>query len=683
MRKIYSIAIFAMLFSNLANASIITSGDVNPTDPTIWKYLTTFCYIAESSNGAITVSDGGLIYSRMAYLGYEADANGEVTITGQDTAWNNRYYMYVGYNGNGTLSITDGGVVSSSYNWLGYENRATGTATVSGVGSVWENRFSLCVGCYGNGELNIINGGEVTVDNYLWVSRYAGSSGLINFDNGTLNTQSLFAGINELTGTGTINTNGFIFDKDVIFSQTEDLNQTIVFNENENQDISINLNIDGTGDMGVGYSTEGFMTISNGVKVSSDFGYVGYKTGSDGTVVVDGENSTWNNAENLYIGYEGTGEMTVIGGGSVSSNFSYIGYQSGSAGLVVIDGQGSIWESSNNMYVGCGGSGELLITNGGTVNCEGSCSIGGDAGLTGNVTVYGESSKLNTSDTLYVGGYSDASLEIINGGSVSNYRCYIGYFSGSNSSVTVDGYGSIWENGEILSVGKDGSGTLCITNGGKVSSYQGRLGDYSGSIGTANVSGIGSQWDSFSTQTFFVGLRGTGILNISDVGLVSNYSAQIANASNSAGTVTVSGLGSTWSNIGNLAVGYNGSGILSITNGGLVSIGKTLTIDYNCDNDSSINMMNGGMLAIYSNVDDSLQSFLNIIAGTDAINYYNEDTLCWENISGATYGEDYTLMYIDDTTDDLYGYTVLTVGVPEPMTIAIFSLGGLLIRRKR
>jgi len=119
-----------------------------------------------------------------------------------------------------------------------------------------------------------------------------------------------------------------------------------------------------------------------------------------------------------------------------------------------------------------------------------------------------------------------------------------------------------------LIVGNSGSGILNITNGGQVSnSSSGVLGGSAGATGTVTIDGTGSTWTSSSLT---VGNSGSGILNITNGGQVSNSSSGIVGSSvGASGTVTVNGAGSTWTCNG-LNIGSSGSGVLTITNGGAV-----------------------------------------------------------------------------------------------------------------
>ena len=96
---------------------------------------------------------------------------------------------------------------------------------------------------------------------------------------------------------------------------------------------------------------------------------------------------------------------------------------------------------------------------------------------------------------MFVGYTGNGTLNILNGGSVSNAFGIVAIDAGSTGAVTVNGAGSAWTTAGDLYVGSGGSATLAILNGGGVSvggdSY---LGIASGAIGAATVNGAGSSW---------------------------------------------------------------------------------------------------------------------------------------------------------------------------------------------
>jgi T5SS/PEP-CTERM-associated repeat protein/autotransporter-associated beta strand protein len=128
-------------------------------------------------------------------------------------------------------------------------------------------------------------------------------------------------------------------------------------------------------------------------------------------------------------------------------------------------------------------------------------------------------------DTIVDGGQ----LEITGGGSVTDSsRGYIGLSTGSTGAVTVSGTGSAgnpstWNSGQ-LNVGAEGDGTLNITDGGLVTNSNGYIGEFTGSTGAVTVSGTDSAGNP-STWTnsgqLRVGNSGNGTLDITDGGLVS------------------------------------------------------------------------------------------------------------------------------------------------------------------
>ncbi len=264
---------------------------------------------------------------------------------------------------------------------------------------------------------------------------------------------------------------------------------------------------------------------------------------------------------------------------------------------------------------------------------------------------------------LFVGYQGNGTLDITGGGSFSSSGDFIGFGTSSTGVATVDGPGSTWTNAWDLDVGVHGSGTLNITNGGTVTNRNAYLGSFaSDSTGIVTVDGAGSTWT--DSEYLLVGYQGSGTLNITDGGAVSNDSiGAIGVQPGSTGEATVDGDGSTWTSGTELYVGYESSGTLNITDGGLVSVAGALTIDFDSNGDGFINMSTGGMLALFGDGDGSLAEFLGLVSGTDAIRYWDDSISNWADITGATYGQDYTLNYLSGGALD--GYTLLTV---EPAT---------------
>lgn len=368
------------------------------------------------------------------------------------------------------------------------------------------------------------------------------------------------------------------------------------------------------------------------------------------------------------------------------------------SGDVVPDTDPTTWDTGTYAFIGQIGSGTLNITDGGAISSGSGC-IGDEPGSTGVVTVDGLDSTWTNNFDITVGNKGNGTLNITGGGAVSSGYGIIGYQSGSTGVVNVDGSGSTLDVGYSLSLGggafgNKGNGTLNITNGGIVKSYGGHVGDQFGSTGVATVSGAGSTWT--NGAGICVGSwGGSGTLNIMDGGIVNSASGSIGyyyssdgggNTLNSTGVVTVDGTGSTWTISGDLNVGdiYSNSATLNITNGGLVSVYRALTIDVDGNGASFINMSSGGMLALDNLFDSTalLDVFLERVEGTDAIRYWDDSIGGWANITGATYGEDYTLDYITD--GDLAGYTMLTVtAVPEPATLCVMAFGAAALLRRR
>ncbi len=432
-------------------------------------------YVGRSGNGTLKITGGGnvsgqyydgqFIYS--IYIGSNSGSTGFVSVDGSNSKWTNGGILYVGSSGNGTLNITNGGNVSSKNGSIGSNSGSTGVVTVDGSNSKWTHEYSLDVGESGNGTLNITGGGTVIVNKTTNAAYNPGSTGTINFDNGTLTTAGLAASPSQLTGTGTINTRGLVSDVDLVFNSPVSLNQTFLFKYLPNQNVTVKLDMSNPaayGDLGAGWKGDGSLTIRDGITVYSIYGDIGHHTTATGVVTVTGTGSKWANSSYLYVGNNGKGTLDITAGGNVSNYESYIGYNSGSTGDVTVNGTNSKWTSESSLDVGRSGNGTLKITGGGNVS-NSTGFIGIYSGSTGDVTVDGTNSKWINRSILYVGRSGNGTLNITGSGAVSNTNGYIGYSSGATSKVAVDGTGSMWTNSSALYVGYNGKGALNITGG--------------------------------------------------------------------------------------------------------------------------------------------------------------------------------------------------------------------------
>lgn len=129
----------------MAHAAIVIDGDVDPADPGDWD-SSSDGYVGKTGYGTVEVNGDSHLDSLAGYIGCEATATGEVTVTGAGSTWENSSCLYVGNAGNGALDITSAGAVSNTRSYIGYESDSTGAVTVNGAGSTWTSSDQLYVG---------------------------------------------------------------------------------------------------------------------------------------------------------------------------------------------------------------------------------------------------------------------------------------------------------------------------------------------------------------------------------------------------------------------------------------------------------------------------------------------------------------------------------------------------------
>jgi len=274
--------------------------------------------------------------------------------------------------------------------------------------------------------------------------------------------------------------------------------------------------------------------------------------------------------------------MVISNEAVVMGSNGWIGYSNvASNNSVQVNGINSLWSNSGNLYIGYYGSNNsLLISNGGrVVDQNGSVGFHGD-GNTALVT--GTNSLWSNSASFYVGNCgSDTLLIVSNGGGVISSNGYIAEISKwSNCTAVITGTGSYWSNTGTLTIGSVANGSnnpssgnsLLISGGGRVIDSNAVIANstnfYSNSV---TVTGVGSLWSNAGSLT--IGAVGAAnSLVISDGAMVVDQAGYIGASNTSTGnTVLVTGAGSLWSNSGILTIGGQGSGTVTVANGGVLS----------------------------------------------------------------------------------------------------------------
>ena len=147
------------------------------------------------------------------------------------------------------------------------------------------------------------------------------------------------------------------------------------------------------------------------------------------------------------------------------------------------------------------------------------------------------------------------------------------------SAVTVDGAGSSWTSIGIINVGDHGDGSLTISNKGSVDAVSITLSD---------------NWDDSLTY------GGSGAVLIESGGALTTAGPwdNIGLGPDTAGAVTVTGVGSLWKSGGAIEVGNSGNGTLTISN--QASVRAVDEFDVGNQGNSSTNNGTSGALLIES-----------------------------------------------------------------------------------
>jgi T5SS/PEP-CTERM-associated repeat protein len=533
-----------------------------------------FLTLGDSGTGCLQADGSSQVtVDGTVMLGNEVGSDGMITLSDPDTSLTIDEDPIIGMNGTGTVTIQGGAglTVMNGDLILGQGTTGLGSLQVTGTGTTLLEEGDLIVGGASTlaNTMNVSAGGLAQIEGNGIVGRDAGSNGTITIDGSgsTLQIEDLTIG-QDGTGAVTVQNSGTL-------TETGDL----ILGQNANSNGSLTVDGPSTtfsytgGDVAVGSSGTGTMTVQNGalVDLTGTAVTLGDENTGNGTLVVTDVGSQLNTGD-LTIGGSGMGALTVKDGATLNSDSSTIGDEKGSSGTSTVTGDSSTWTASD-LTVGGGGTGELDIEDGGTVSASGDkLTLGDESTGSGTITISDAGSALKFTGEIDDGENGMGVVAVQGGASFTAFSLNIGDKGTGNGTLNVTGAGTTMEVQQDFNVGEQGTGALNVTNGAHLlNDADATLADLGGS-GTAVI-------DSNSVWTIggdlSVGHQGIGGLQVTAESFVSASNITLGEiAGGGAGTAIISGSDSSASSTlqydNLLKVGDGGSGELDVQAGATV-----------------------------------------------------------------------------------------------------------------
>ena len=511
-----------------ASAQVSVGGDSTPSVPAHIDSSVDL-FIGMNGLGTLTILNGGSLTNAAGYVGLNGSGVGVVTVSGQDSRWDNLGDVIIGQEGDGTLDIQMGGSVSGEEGYIGNGPGGVGIVTVtgtdgSGKASTLSLLQSLNIGYPGTGTLNVEAGGHVAVGRRVNVG--VDGRGNIEVSNGgTLASDDAIVGV---------------YDRGEVVLKS---GASWIM----------------PGQLTVGWGDEGILRIEDGATLVSNQGYVGSEVDGDGSVTVTGAGSSWTmTRENLSLGNHGTGVMSVDDGGRVYVNAGvYLGTSntaaSGTLNVLGAPGARGILETSG--FQGGMGTANVIVDGGVVRAIRNNANFFANYG-TQQVTLGAGGGFIDTN------GYDVGIAPVMTGaGSLTKEGVGTLTLTGAN----VYGGGTTIASG-ILQLGIGGtsgsilgnvanSGVLAfnrsdaVTFGGTVSGtggvWQVGTGQTTLSAHSAGLSGISRVYDGILSVNGTLGgsfeVIGGRLQGIGQVGSTANFVGGTIAPGNSIGTLTVAG----------------------------------------------------------------------------------------------------------------------------------------------
>lgn len=467
--------------------------------------------------------------------------------------------------------LTSNATVQGEVLTLGASTGGNGTIIVQGAGSAIQFDKLVTVGGAGAGVLTMQSGARAEIG-AITIGNAASGEGTYTLDGAGTQVRTYGTGANSVVignlGEGTLNITGGarLESNQTIMGQGASGDGTVLIS-------GANSEWNGYGDLTVGLSGTGSVTVNNGGHAISGSLSIGQNNSSTGnTATVTGAGSLWNVYNDIAIGGNvagggsgGEGSLSVLSGATMTASNMTVGYVTGGEGTVTIDGAGTQLQLSAALKVGNSGDGGLTVSDGATVTAD-YAMLGVNATGYGGVVITGAGSSVTLTNRMTVAAKGDGALGIFDGATLTSNGGVIGRDADSEGGVALT-TGGVWTNTSNLTVGQDGTGLLGIASGAKVTNKTAVLGASATGSGGVLVAGAGSNWDVDGSIT--VGASGTGLFSVTTGATATSTASVVADAAGSFGLAEV--YGGSWTVNGDLVVGNGGSGVLDVAENGIVT----------------------------------------------------------------------------------------------------------------
>ncbi len=487
----------------------------------------------------------------------------------------------------GNLSGDNGSLVLSTPSFTGgtlIAGRAAGSTGGVTLSSGTLSAQSIEVARSGTGSF-LVNGGNLSAAGNVIIGSSTTGVGTFTLASGTVNQSSGYFGIGDV-GRGNLAVNGGNLTTSTVFLASSGTGSATI--------------TDGTwnaGDLYTSYFGGSATLLVNGGYLSTTQVTLGVGSGGSSTATVTG--GTWNTGL-MYVANQGVASLNVAGGMVVANGGVQAGLAAG-AGTITLSGSagsrgvlstpsltkyglgtlifnGGVLQARANQSAFITGysSTSVVIQSGGAFLDSNGFTIGVASAFTGSggLTKIG-TGTLTLSGTSNFGGAlsPDAGTTIITGSVTSGATSGIAT-SGSAATLIVSGGGANWTSNADTLIGHNGGiGNLTISGGATVGDTFSLVGRTAGSAGHVTVTGPGSTWT--HSAGLVIGTGGLGTMLVENGGQVSNADGTVGGDAGSSGSVRVNGAGSLWESRSYLVVGASGTGVLNVDGGGVVRVGTS------------------------------------------------------------------------------------------------------------